>query len=146
MAHEIEHKYLVVNNLYKEMSTDNTLIIQGYIDRDPCHVVRIRKRGDDCFLTVKGKNKGDTRLEYEYEIPENDFPGLLSLCSGRILEKRRWFVPFHGHIWEVDEFLGDLKGMTVAEIELPSSDTEYDLPPFVGENVTGNIKYYNSNL
>lgn len=146
MAKEIEHKYLVRDDSYKSMATGSQEIVQGYIDRTPGHVVRVRRRGDRCYLTIKGKNSGDTRLEFEYEIPSTDFEGLLSLCSGRILRKRRWIVPFGGFVWEVDEYGGDLSGLTVAEIELPASDTSYALPPFVGANVTGDPRYYNSNL
>lgn len=146
MACEIEHKYLVVNNIFKSMAESSEEIIQGYIDRTPQHVVRVRRYGHRCFLTVKGKNKGDARAEYEYEIPVDDFQGLLSLCSGKILRKRRWKVPYEGNIWEVDEYFGELEGLIVAEIELPSSDSHYKLPPFVGENVTENPSYYNSNL
>lgn len=146
MSTEIEHKYLVINNSYKEMSTSSCEIVQGYIDRTPQHVVRLRRYGQRCLLTIKGKNSGDKRLEFEYEIPESDFPNLLSLCSGRIIRKRRWLVPYQGFVWEVDEFQGDLNGLTVAEIELPDSSSHYPFPPFVGQNVTNDPRYYNSNL
>ena len=146
MATEIEHKYLVINDKYKEMSCNSVEIVQGYIDRTIEHVVRIRRIDSECFLTIKGKNCGDTRPEFEYQIPLSDFDGLLSLCQGRILRKRRWMVEYDQRIWEVDEFKDDLAGLTLAEIELPSSDTDYALPPFVGENVTHDPSYFNSNL
>lgn len=146
MATEIEHKYLVTDVSYKRMATASYEIVQGYIDRSIEHTVRVRRKGSRCFIAIKGKNSGDTRLEFEYEIPESDFNGLLGLCQGRILQKRRWEVPFGGHIWEVDEYKGELSGLTVAEIELPSSSTPYALPPFTGRNVTGDDTYYNSNL
>lgn len=146
MAKEIEHKYLVRDDSYKSMATGSEEIIQGYIDRTPEHVVRVRRRDERCYLTIKGRNSGDTRLEFEYEIPATDFDGLLSLCVGRILRKRRWLVPFGGFLWEVDEYGGDLSGLTVAEIEIPASDANYPLPPFIGRNVTDDPNYYNSNL
>lgn len=146
MANEIEHKYLVINDDFKEMAVRCEEIVQGYIDRTPQHVVRVRKKGAVCFITIKGKNDGDRRLEFEYEIPTQDFIELLMLCSGRILRKCRWIVPYNGHIWEVDEYQGELAGMVIAEIELSDSEEEYSLPPFVGENVTGDKRYYNSNL
>lgn len=145
MAHEIEHKYLVINDTYQTMSIARHHIMQGYLSRIPERVVRVRLLDDRGFLTVKGKNDGDTRLEFEYEIPVEDARQLLSLCDGKIIDKTRYIVPFDGFTWEVDRFSGD-EGMTVAEIEIPSSDTSYPLPPFVGENVTGQVRYYNSNL
>ena len=108
MAKEIEHKYMVRDDSYKSMATGSEEIIQGYIDRTPEHVVRVRRRDERYYLTIKGRNNGDTRLEFEYEIPATDFDGLLSLCVGRILCKRRWLVPFGGFLWEVDEYGGDL--------------------------------------
>ena len=146
MAKKIEHKYMVRDDSYKSMATGSEEIIQGYIDRTPEHVVRVRCRGERCYLTIKGRNNGDTRLEFEYEIPATDFDGLLSLCVGRILHKRRWLVPFGGFLWEVDEYGGDLSGLTMAEIEIPASDATYPLPPFIGRNVTDDPNYYNSNL
>lgn len=146
MATEIEHKYLVVNDSFKTLATASVEITQGYIDRTPEHVVRVRRKACQGFITIKGLTHGDTRAEYEYEVPSADVDGLLALCQGRILHKRRWIVPYEGHIWEVDEYGGDLKGLIVAEIELPSSDVQYSLPPFVGKDVTCDPAYFNSNL
>lgn len=146
MAIEIEHKYLVVNDEYKSLSSRQIRILQGYLCRTPQRTVRIRIADNEGFLTIKGINKGDSRAEFEYRIPEDDARELLSLCEGKILEKTRWEVMWDGWKWEVDEFDGDLKPLVTAEIELPSSDSQYPLPPFVGENVTGNPKYYNSQL
>lgn len=145
MAHEIEHKYLVIDDSYRDMSVGIHHIKQGYLSRVPERVVRIRLLDDRGFLTVKGKNDGDIRLEFEYEIPAEDARQLLTLCEGRIIDKTRYIVPFKGFTWEVDCFAGD-DGLIVAEIELPSSDTAYPLPPFIGRNVTGQARYYNSNL
>ena len=146
MGKEIERKYLVISSEYKEMATSRSRIKQGYLQRDPECTVRIRLRDDRGFITVKGITKGDTRLEYEYEIPEKDAEEMLNLCLGKIIDKTRWLVPFEGHIWEVDEFLRDHEGLVVAEIELKSSDAQYSEPPFVGRQVTGDPRYYNSNL
>lgn len=146
MATEIEHKYLVINDSYQELAVRSEEIVQGYIDRTPEHVVRVRRKGSRCFITIKGITRVDSRAEFEYEVPGDDFDGLLSLCSGRILRKRRWIVPFGGFTWEVDEYQADLAGLVVAEIELPASDTDYPLPPFAGKNVTTDPAYFNSNL
>lgn len=146
MALEIEHKYLVVDASYREMATGKVEIRQGYLSRAASCVVRVRIFGDCAFITVKGKTAGDTRLEYEYSIPADDAREMLTLCSGNIIAKTRYIVPYEGFTWEVDEFAGHHEGLAIAEIELPSSDTHYQRPPFVGENVTGNPRYYNSNL
>lgn len=146
MAIEIEHKYLVANDLFKSLATGKTDINQGYLNRSPDRTVRIRTMGNKGFLTVKGRNKGDHRLEFEYEIPLADAEKILELSEPGIIKKTRYFVPFDGLIWEVDEFHGSLEGVIVAEVELPSKDFQYKKPPFVGENITGDPAYYNSNL
>lgn len=146
MAVEIEHKYLVKNEDYKRMATGHTHILQGYLDRTPERTVRVRVRDDKGYLTVKGKNSGASRLELEYEVPRADAMKMLELCIPPILEKTRYIVPYKGHTWEVDEFEGSLTGLVTAEIELQSESESYFLPDFVGENVTGNPRYYNSNL
>lgn len=146
MAFEIEHKYLVKDTSYRDMAAEIILILQGYIDRTPERTVRIRIIDDKGFITVKGKTIGDTRLEFEYEIPLEDARQMMNLCLPGIIEKRRYVVPFEGFVWEVDEFAGTRKGLVLAEIELPDSSTPYTLPPFIGENVTGRPEFYNSNL
>ena len=146
MALEIEHKYLVRNTEYLTMADSSERIIQGYLCRQPEHTVRVRIKGDKGYLTIKGISRDDTREEYEYSIPVGDAHRLLLLCEGRVLDKTRYRVPFEGHIWEVDEFHGDLAPLVTAEIELQKSTRDYPLPPFAGEDVTGNPIYYNSNL
>lgn len=146
MAVEIEHKYLVRNQSYRDMASSADDICQGYLCRVPERTVRVRTRGGKGYITVKGKTDGDSRLEFEYEIPYGDAVEMLSLCEPPKLEKTRYLVEFGGHCWEVDEFHGKLQGLVTAEIELPVSETDYTLPPFVGENVTGDRRYYNSNL
>lgn len=146
MAIEIEYKYLVKNDNYKDLATSRTHILQGYLNREPERTVRVRVKGEKGFLTVKGKNSGASRLEFEYEIPKADAEEMLTLCMPPILDKTRYIVPFDGHVWEVDEFHGAREGLVTAEIELPSESEHYNLPGFIGKNVTGDPQYYNSNL
>lgn len=146
MAKEIERTFLVKNYSFKEMATDTIVILQGYLNRDPERTVRVRLANERGFLTVKGKNHGCSRNEFEYEIPLDDARQILSLCTGRILDKTRYVVPFEGHIWEVDEYNGDLRGLIVTEVELEREDEEVEIPPFAGKEVTGDPRYYNSQL
>lgn len=147
MATEIEHKYLVINDEYKTLATKQIHICQGYLSKDKERTVRIRLANDKAFLTIKGKNTGDTRAEYEYFIPANEAKEILQhLCLTPIIEKTRHIVEHNGNTWEIDEFHGALDGLTLAEIELPSSEYKYDIPPFIGKNVTNDARYYNSNL
>lgn len=146
MSTETEHKYLVISNEYEKMTNNSYRITQGYLSREPERTVRVRLIDDKAYLTIKGKTVDDTRAEYEYEIPFDDAQALIGLCEGRIIDKIRYIVPYGGYIWEVDKFLGDLSSLIVAEIELKESTHNYPLPPFVGEEVTDNPQYYNSNL
>lgn len=146
MAFEIEHKYLVKDESYKEMASRKIHILQGYLNRNPERTVRVRMADDKGFITVKGLSKGDTRLEFEYEIPAEDARCLMEMCEKPVIEKIRYVVPFEGFMWEVDEFMSPREGLVTAEIELPSSDTMYTLPDFIGEDVTGNPAFYNSSL
>lgn len=146
MAFEIEHKYLVRDKSYRDMCVCSIEMAQGYLLRDPARTVRVRIAGDTAYITVKGKTVGDTRPEFEYEIPVADAREMLSLCDGRVICKTRYYVDFSGYRWEVDEFHGELDSLVLAEIELPESTHDYPLPPFVGQDVTGDPRYYNSNL
>lgn len=146
MAYEIEHKYLVINDSYQTMATGKVDIRQGYLNRNPDRTVRVRTMGSKGFLTVKGRNHGAKRLEFEYEIPWQEADEILGLAEPGIVEKTRYIVPFGGLLWEVDEFHGSLQGVVVAEVELPEHDVCYEKPPFIGEDITGNPDYYNSNL
>ena len=146
MAFEIEHKYLVVNDSYKRMATGKVEIRQGYLNRNPDRTVRIRTMGNKGFLTVKSRNHGSKRLEFEYEIPFQDAEDILKLAEPGIVEKTRYIIPFDELVWEVDEFHGSLNGVTVAEVEIPDTDHSYSKPPFIGKDITGNPDYYNSNL
>ena len=124
MAIEIEHKYLVIDDSYKALSDKQVEIMQGYLSRDPEHTVRIRICGDEGSLTIKGKNNGDTRLEFEYGIPIDDARQMMRMCGDNILIKTRYYVPYAGHIWEVDEFHGRHSGLVISEIELSESSQD----------------------
>ncbi|MDE6321598.1 MAG: CYTH domain-containing protein, partial [Muribaculaceae bacterium] len=137
MATEIERKFMVEDMSFKDMAVSSSRITQGYLSPDKEATVRVRTRDDHGYLTVKGPNKGAVRSEWEYEIPIDDAIQMLSLSRTRVLDKTRYIVPYDGHNWEVDEFHGALEGLILAEIELPSEDTEVSLPPFVGREVTG---------
>lgn len=150
MAFEIEHKYLVVNDQFRDMATGKVDIRQGYLNRNPDRTVRVRtmftQGGTKGFLTVKSRNHGAKRLEFEYEIPGKDAEEILRLSEPGIVEKTRWIVPFGGLVWEVDEFHGSQKGVIVAEVEIPDDGILYEKPPFIGQDITGDPAYYNSNL
>lgn len=146
MAFEIEHKYLVINNDFREMATGKIEIKQGYLNRNPDRTVRVRTMGSKGFLTVKSRNHGAKRLEFEYEIPYEDAKEILKLAEPGIVEKTRFFIPYDGLIWEVDEFHGSQKGVILAEVEIPDITHNYERPPFIGQDITGNPDYYNSNL
>ncbi|MCH5238953.1 MAG: CYTH domain-containing protein [Muribaculaceae bacterium] len=146
MAFEIEHKYLVINDSYKNLATGKVEIEQGYLNRNPDRTVRIRILGDKGFLTVKSRNHGAKRLEFEYEIPVEEAREIIKLSEPGIVKKTRYFVPYDRQMWEVDEFHDSLQGVTVAEVELPDVEHCYQKPPFVGEDITGNPAFYNSNL
>lgn len=146
MGKETEHKYLVVSDAYRRLAEEKLRIRQGYLSRHPERVVRVRTVNDRGFLTIKGRTETDTREEFEYEVPLAEAERMLALCEGRLIEKTRYVVPFGGHLWEVDEFGGGLAPLVVAEIELAASTRDYPLPPFAGEEVTGDPSYYNSNL
>ncbi len=145
---EVERKFLVRKDLWPG-SPRSTLFRQGYLSRERGRTVRARRAGDRGFLTIKGEGTGDqgiVRAEFEYEIPAEDADALLAMCIQPILEKRRYLVDHEGHTWEVDEFMGDNAGLLVAEIELDRPDEAFARPPWVGEEVTHDPRYLNSNL
>lgn len=147
MGLEIERKYIVNDISYKEMSSEIHHIIQGYMSREPRHTVRVRLVDDKGFLTVKGKNDGSVRQEFEYAVPANDAAEMLKLCDPPVIEKYRNIVDYCGHRWEVDEFVtSNGSTFTTAEIELKDKDEIFEIPPFVGRDVTDDPAYYNSNL
>lgn len=149
MGVEIERKFLVDIEAFNVLPNkgDGQLIKQGYIETVSKTVVRIRVKGDEAFLTVKGENKGLTRLEFEYPVPLSDADAMLSdLCGGKTIEKRRHFINFEGLLWEVDVFLGRHKGLVLAEVELESENQSVVLPEWVTEEVSHDARYFNSNL
>jgi adenylate cyclase len=145
MSVEIERKFLIVGDGYKE-NAEATKIQQGYLSKDPERTVRIRVRGDEGYITVKGKTRGASRAEYEYNIPSKDAAQLIKMCLQPLVEKTRYVVEHAGMTWEVDEFSGDNQGLVVAEIELESEDQKFPLPDWVGDEVTQDPRYYNSQL
>ena len=146
MAKEIERTFLVDDDSFKDMAVITVHILQGYLNRDPERTVRVRILNDSAFLTVKGKTKGFERDEFEYEVPLEDGLQMMNLCEGRKINKTRYIVPFEGFTWEVDEYHGDLEGLVVTEVEMDNPKAEITLPPFAGREVTGDPKYYNSQL
>lgn len=146
MAKEIERTFLVCDDSFKRMASRKVNIKQGYLSRDPDRTVRVRIADQKGFLTVKGRNNGCERLEFEYEIPLHDAEQMMFLCPGRVIDKTRYIIPFEGYVWEVDEYHNDLAGLVVCEVELPKASAVFDLPPFAGREVTGDPAYYNSQL
>lgn len=145
MGKEIERKYLVSGVAWKEQGP-GTLYRQGYLNSQKERVVRARTMGERAALTIKGVSVGATRLEFEYDIPFDDATQLLELCEQPLIEKTRYKVDHAGLTWEIDEFHGVNEGLIVAECELESEDQQIDKPDWVGEEVTGDPRYYNSNL
>ena len=145
MGIEIERKFLVRNDHWSGLGTP-VHYAQGYLVADGLRTVRVRIAGEDGYLTIKGKTQGMSRLEFEYPIPVNEAFELLNLCPIPVIEKYRTKVLFGGKTWEIDEFEGENKGLVIAEIELKSEDEPFELPSWIGEEVTGDLKYYNSRL
>jgi adenylate cyclase len=146
MAQEIERKFLIrdpgiVDSLAGERLT------QGYLSHDKNATVRVRIAGTTGWLTIKGKTVGATRSEFEYPVPQEDARQMLDeLCGAGVIDKTRYRLPQGELCWEIDVFHGDNDGLIVAEIELPSEDTAFDKPEWLGEEVTGDPRYYNSAL
>jgi len=145
MGKEIERKFLVHGDAWRE--GDGVEYRQGYLNTDKERTVRVRSAGDRAWLTIKGITRGATRAEYEYEIALEEGRQLLDeLCAKPLIEKRRYRVTHDNLIWEIDEFFGDNEGLVVAEVELMSEDQAFEKPPWAGEEVTGDPRYYNANL
>ena len=147
MALEIERKFLVdTKKLFALNLSGGEKIIQGYLSTDKNKIVRVRIKKDCGFLTIKGQNIGIVRTEFEYEIPLADAKEILKLCEPNILQKVRYKIEYVGKIFEVDVFEGRHKGLILAEAELNALNEKIDLPEWIGEEVSDNPKYYNSNL
>jgi len=148
MSLEIERKFLVTGDSYKQQAYACDRIAQGYICRQGGNSVRVRVRGEKGYLTIKGPSLdgGLSRYEWEREIPVAEALELMKLCHGGIIDKCRYLVKCGAHTFEVDEFYGDNEGLVVAEVELGSLSEPFECPPFLGREVTGEAKYYNGHL
>lgn len=148
MATEIERKYLVHPKAWQQAkaNAEYSHLSQGYLSLEAERTVRIRIKKELALLTIKGKSKGISRLEFEYQIPLNDGLALLKICQGSIIEKKRYIIHYDQLTWEVDEFEGDNAGLIVAEVELESENQTFTLPPWIKEEVSDDQRYYNSNL
>jgi adenylate cyclase len=150
MGIEIERKFLVIGDDWREVAHDVVPMAQGYLN-DLATVdsgamrssVRVRIAGDEAFLNLKSRELGHTRQEFDYPIPVEDARALLALCVGGVIDKRRHLVLHAGHEWEIDEFLGDNAGLVVAEIELDSADETFARPGWLGVEATDSPRYYN---
>ena len=147
MAEEIERKFLVRSDQWRDAVHKSTRMRQGYLCTDPERNVRVRTKGDKAVLTIKGRSEGIRRLEFEYEIPKDDAEAVLSnLCLPWVIEKTRHLVNHDGLLWEIDEFAGVNDGLIVAEVELEDEQQSVSLPEWVGEEVSHDPKYLNANL
>ena len=146
MAQEIERKFMVVGE-YKHLAHSSMHLVQGYIASGR-RTVRVRLSDDRAWLTIKGPSRdgGLTRYEWEHPIEAKEAMELLQLAEGALIDKRRWLVNYEGHTFEVDEFAGQNEGLVIAEVELHSADEEFATPVWLGREVTGERRFYNSHL
>lgn len=147
MATEIERKFLVSGEFAVE-AAESRHVVQGYLNSSRERTVRVRISGDKGFLTIKGvtSDTGMSRFEWEHEISIDEAKSLLDLCEPGVIDKTRFIVPFVGHVFEVDVFHGENEGLILAEVELSSEDEEFERPLWLGKEVTGDVRYYNSML
>lgn len=147
MGYEIERKFLVKGD-YKSQSSKSFRIRQGYLSLSGTNVVRVRTKDEKAFVTIKSIPKEVTikRNEWEYEIPVSDAEEMLLLCESVIIDKTRYLVNAGNHVFEVDEFYGDNEGLLIAEVELDDENETFEKPDWLGDEVTGDIRYYNSYL
>ena len=146
MGKEIERKFLVEGDEWRGESK-GTRIRQGYLVTELERSVRVRVRGETGTLTVKGESRGAVRAEYEYAIPKDDAEAMIDdLCLRPLIEKTRHVVAHGGQVWEIDVFEGDNAGLVVAELELDDEDESFERPPWLGDEVTDDPRYYNANL
>lgn len=148
MAQEIERKFLVTSDAYKEESAKRTRITQGYLSSVPERTVRVRIKGDKGYITIKGEcnESGTSRYEWEKEIPVVEAEELLQICEPGVIHKTRYEVNVGRFTFEVDEFYGENQGLVVAEVELLNENDHFDKPEWIGAEVTGDVRYYNSML
>ncbi len=145
---EIERKFLVTSNSFLSESTTSYRIVQGYLNTDPERTVRIRIKGTKGYITIKGKGNasGTTRFEWEKEIALSEAEQLLLLCEEGVIDKIRHEIPLGNHCFEVDVFAGVNDGLIVAEVELQTENESFEKPDWLGEEVTGQVRYYNAYL
>lgn len=145
---EIERKFLLKSDAYKKAAASQERIVQGFLNTHAERTVRVRINGDFAYLTIKGRSNesGTSRFEWEKVISLVEAEALLQLCEEGIIEKTRYMVPKGQHIFEIDEFHGANQGLVIAEIELVDEDEAYEQPDWLGDEVTGDVKYYNSQL
>ena len=147
MAIEIEHKFRLSGDGWRRQIRSSTLLRQGYLANTARASVRVRLAGDGAWLSVKAMTPGRSRAEYEVPVPADDARAMLdTLCEGSLIEKWRHIVRYEGHKWEIDEFLGENAGLIVAELEVDSEDEQFAKPPWLGEEVTHDERYYNFRL
>lgn len=147
MAIEIERKFLLADDRWRACVTESAFMRQGYLNREQRCSVRVRTSGEKAWLNIKGATIGALRQEFEYEIPLADADAMLDELSHQpLIEKRRHYVPYQGHLWEIDEFEGDNAGLIVAEIELEHADEAFARPDWLGREVTMDVRYYNTSL
>ncbi len=146
MGIEIERKFLLKNDVWRDLA-EGVYYRQGYLNSARERTVRVRTINEKGFLTIKGVADGATRLEFEYEIPKDECNIMLDdLAEKPVIEKNRYKVDYKGFVWEIDEFFGENRGLIVAELELESEDQKFEIPEWIGEEVTGDPRYFNSNL
>ena len=146
MGKETERKFLVQGDVWRSLAK-GTAYRQGYLNSAKERTVRVRTIADKGYLTVKGITTGATRAEYEYEIPVAEADAMLTdLCEKPLIEKNRYKIQAGSHVWEIDEFFGENQGLVVAEVELTSEDQAFQKPEWIGGEVTGDPRYFNSNL
>ncbi len=143
---EIERKFLVKDNSFLDDFSRSNRIVQGYLSSHPERTVRVRIKGENGYLTIKGKSEGFSRYEWEKEINFEEAEKLLQLCESGVIDKIRYDVIVGTHIFEVDVFYGENEGLVLAEIELQTEDETFEKPNWLGQEVTEDIKYYNSYL
>jgi adenylate cyclase len=147
MALEIEHKFLIKNNDWKEHIRNSATYKQGYLVSDKTRSIRIRTSNNTAWLNIKSATTGSYRNEYEYEIPFSEGIEILNtLCETPLIEKIRHFVPYKQHIWEIDVFDGENEGLVIAEVELSEIGEAFSIPTWVGIEVTDDLRYYNNSL
>jgi adenylate cyclase len=146
MGLEIERKFLIKDSSWKEEAQEGISISQGYLNSTAERTVRVRIHGDLGVLTIKGKNQNLTRKEFEYEIPLEEALELLNLCEKPLIEKTRHLLSVNHKTWEIDVFKGENLGLIVAEIELESEEESFDIPSWLGEDVSSESRYYNASL